>query len=95
MFDKLFAKTTGTDIAQWAVNKTVAVTVGSLVATQITEHTELEEDALRVVVPSAVVGWLVADQTDRITDPMIEKIALWRAARKAAKNTVNNLTVVQ
>lgn len=95
MFDKLFTKTTGTDMAQWAVNKTIAVTVAGMTAKQITDRTDLDDDALAVVVPSAAVGWIVANQTDRITDPMIEKIALWRAARKVAKNTVNNLTVVQ
>lgn len=95
MFDKLFAKTTGTDFAQWAVNKTVAVTVAGMTAKQIVDHTDLDEDSNRVAIPSAVVGWIVANQTDRITDPMIEKIALWRAGRKIAKQTVNTLTVVQ
>ena len=74
-----------TRIAKKAVHMIVALNVAAVVNTQVSNYFDLEDDSITVEIGSFVAGQLVANQTDRITEPMIDKIVEKWQARKAAK----------
>lgn len=64
-------------IAQKAAHMVVALNVSAAVETAVENHTELDSDSIAVQVGSMVVGQVVANKTDRFTDPMMEKTVLF------------------
>lgn len=72
-----------TRIAKKAVHMIVALNVAAVVNTQVSNHLELEDESITLDVVSFVAGNLVANQTDRITEPMIDKIVQKWQSRKA------------
>lgn len=88
----MFKRFSKTDIAKYAINKIVALNVAGVVQNQVTDRTDFDEDNIPVYVGSLVVGYVVAEQTDKITDPIVDKIAAKLVARKTAK--FNGLSAV-
>ena len=76
---------TKTRIAKKAVHMVVALNVAAVVKTQVDNYFDIEDDSITVDVGSFVAGQLVANQTDKLTDPMIDKIVEKWQARKAVK----------
>lgn len=64
-------------IAQKAAHMVVALNVASVVENAVDEHTEIDSDSIAVQIGSMVVGQLVANKTDRFTDPIMEKAVLF------------------
>jgi Na+/glutamate symporter len=62
-------------IAQRAAHMTVALVAADRFESVVADHTEIEEDSIPLQVTAMVVGQIVANQTDRITNPLIEKAA--------------------
>lgn len=74
-------------IAKTAVNVTVASAVATGVETAVSAHVENPEENEKIIFGgSLAAGIVVAHYTRRITDPMVDKIADWRLARKESKN---------
>lgn len=68
-----------TRIAKKAVHMIVALNVAAVVNTQVSNYLDLEDESITLEIGSFVAGQLVANQTDRITEPMIDKtIAIFR-----------------
>jgi Na+/glutamate symporter len=70
-------------IAQKAAHMTVALVVAERVETELVNRTDIEEDSIPLQVGCMVVGQIVANKTDRFTDPLVERAALKIAAVKA------------
>jgi hypothetical protein len=66
---------THVQIAQKVVHTIVQMNVASRVQTLIDENTELAGDSITATCTGLVAGHLVANQTDKITNPMVEKTA--------------------
>lgn len=79
---------TKTRIAQKAIHMVVALNVAAVVNTQVSNYLDLEDDSITVEIGSFVAGQLVANQTDRITEPMIEKIVEKWQTRKSSDTAV-------
>jgi len=62
-------------IAQKVVHTIVMMNVAERTQTLIAENTELEHDSITATCTGIVVGHLVANQTDKITDPLVVKAA--------------------
>lgn len=69
-------------IAQKAAHMTVALVVAERVETAVTERTDLEEDNIPLQVGAMVAGQIVANWTDRFTDPIVEKASTKIASLK-------------
>jgi hypothetical protein len=77
-----------TRIAKKAVHMIVALNVAAVINATVTNHLELEDESITLDVACFVGGNLVANQTDRITEPMIDKIvATWQARRADKADT--------
>lgn len=76
---------TKTRIAKKAVHMIVALNVAAVVNNQVSNYFEIEDDSITVEIASFVAGQLVANQTDKITEPMIDKIVEKWHARKAVE----------
>lgn len=76
---------TKTRIAKKAVHMIVALNVAAVVNTQMSNYLELEDESITLEIGSFVAGQLVANQTDRLTEPMIDRIVDKWLARKANK----------
>lgn len=76
---------TKTRIAKKAVHMIVALNVAAVVNTQMSNYLELEDESITLEIGSFVAGQLVANQTDRLTEPMIDRIVDKWQARKALK----------
>lgn len=74
-------------IAKKATHMIVQMNVAALVSEQVAKHTEIDEDSIPLTVGSMVAGHLVANQTDKFTNPMIEKAASRIAQFKNRNNT--------
>jgi hypothetical protein len=70
------------DIAKKATHMIVALYVAQVSRTEIAEHTEIDYDSIPLQVGCFVGGHLVANTTDRITHPAIDKVADWKKDRK-------------
>jgi hypothetical protein len=68
---------TAVQIAQKAAHMVVALNVSAAVETQLENHTDIDTDSIAVQVGSMVVGQVVANKTDRFTDPIVEKTVLF------------------
>jgi len=64
-------------IAQKAAHMVVALNVAAAVENAVDEYTEIDSDSIAVQVGSMVVGNVVANRTDRFTDPIMEKAVLF------------------
>lgn len=74
-------------IAKSAVNITVAGATSAVVDSAVRANIENPEEHDTVITAgSLAAGWYVASRTRRITDPMVDKIANWRLARKENKS---------
>ena len=73
-------------IAKKAAHMTVALVVAERVSTEVANRTDIEEDSIPLQVGSMIVGQVVANQTDRITDPIVERAATGIAAVKSKIN---------
>lgn len=77
-----------TRIAKKAVHMIVALNVAAVINTQVSNHLDLEDESITLDVVAFVGGNLVANQTDRVTEPMIDKIvATWQARRADKADT--------
>jgi Na+/glutamate symporter len=65
----------------------VQMNVAALVNEHVAKHTEIDEDSIPLTVGSMIAGHVVANQTDKFTNPMIEKAASRIAQFKNRKNT--------
>lgn len=74
---------TKTRIAKKAVHMVVALNVAAVVKTQFAAYTDVDDESIYLEITAFVTGNLVANQTDRITDPMIDKIVQKWHDRKA------------
>ena len=74
-----------TRIAQKAVHMIVALNVAAVIHVKVSDQLDLEDESITLDVGSFVVGQLVANQTDRVTDPAITKIVTTWQARRADK----------
>lgn len=74
-----------TRIAKKAVHMIVALNVAAVVEVQVSKYLDLEDESITLEVGSFVAGHLVANQTDKITEPAIDKIVAKWQARKALK----------
>ena len=78
---------TNVQIAKKVVHTIVQMNVASRVQILIDENTEFEADSITATCTGLVVGHLVANQTDKITNPMVEKAAVKiSAAHSSWKN---------
>lgn len=68
---------TAIQIAQKAAHMVVALNVAAAVDNAVDEYTELDSDSIAIQVGSMVVGQIVANKTDRFTDPVMEKTVLF------------------
>ena len=76
---------TKTRIAKKAIHMVVALNVAAVVNTKVSDYLDLEDESITLEIGSFVAGQLVANQTDKITEPMIDKIVEKWQARKADK----------
>lgn len=77
-----------TRIAKKAVHMIVALNVAAVVNAKVSDYMDLEDESITLEIGSFVAGQLVANQTDRITEPMIDKIvATWQARRADKADT--------
>jgi len=76
---------TKTRIAKKAVHMVVALNVAAVVNAKVSDYLDLEDESITLEIGSFVAGQLVANQTDRITDPAIDRIVQKWQARKAVK----------
>ena len=72
----------------------VALYTASIIRNELSEHTDIDTDTPTCQVGCFIVGHLVANQTDKVTNPPIDAAASWikakksdRKAKKAAKKT--------
>jgi uncharacterized Zn finger protein len=77
---------TKTQIAKKAAHMIVALNVASVVETQVDEHTDLDGDSIAVQVGAFVVGNLVANQTDRVTDAAVDAVVTVYMRYRHGKN---------
>lgn len=66
---------TKTRIAKKAVHAVVALNVAAVVEAKVSQYFDIEDESITLDVGSFVIGQLVANQTDKLTDPMVEKTA--------------------
>lgn len=64
---------TAVEITQKAAHMIVALNVASVASTQIENHTDFDSDSIPNQVGSMIIGQVVANQTDRFTDPISVK----------------------
>lgn len=84
------------NLAQYAIHLTVSTNVAAFVRSQVAENTDLNEDSLPVDIGCYVTGHLVANQTDKITDPAVERVANWLQAKRQSRTAKpEGITVVQ
>ena len=76
---------TKTRIAKKAIHMVVALNVAAVVNNQVSNYLDLEDESITLEIGSFVAGQLVANQTDRFTEPAIDKIVEKWQARKAIK----------
>lgn len=69
-------------IAQKAAHMVVALNVAAVVENAVDEHTEIDSDSIAVQVGSMVIGQVVANKTDRFTDPIMEKAVVFVQNRR-------------
>jgi hypothetical protein len=71
-----------TRIAKKAVHMVVALNVAAVVNAKVSNYLDLEDESITLEVGSFVAGQLVANQTDKLTEPAIDKIvARWQSRR--------------
>ena len=63
----------------------MALNVAAVVNAKVSDYLDLEDESITLEIGSFVAGQLVANQTDRITDPAIDRIVQKWQARKAVK----------
>lgn len=73
-------------IAKKATHMIVALYAAQAVKDQVVEHTDIDPENIPLQVGSFVAGHLVANQTDKLTGPAIEKAAAWIRNRRSKKN---------
>lgn len=73
-------------IAKKATHMIVALYTAQIARDEIAEHTDIDYDSIPLQVGCFVGGHLVANQTDKVTGPVIERTAAWLKARKTKKN---------
>jgi hypothetical protein len=71
-----------TDIAKKAVHMIVALYTAQMARDEISEHTDVDYDSIPLQVGCFVGGHLVANQTDKVTGPAIERTAAWLSTKK-------------
>lgn len=76
---------TKTAIAKKAVHMVVALNVAEVVKIKVSDYLDLEDESITLEIGSYVAGQLIANQTDRLTEPMIDRIVEKWQARKAEK----------
>lgn len=77
-----------TRIAKKAVHMIVALNVAAVVNAKVSDYMDLEDESITLEIGSFVAGQLVANQTDKLTEPMIDKIvATWQARRADKADT--------
>lgn len=74
---------TKTRIAKKAIHMVVALNVAAVVNTQVSNYLDLEDESITLEIGSFVAGQLVANQTDKITEPMIDRIVEKWQSRKS------------
>jgi len=70
-------------IAKKVVHTIVQMNVANRVQILIDENTELDGDSITATCTGLVVGHLVANQTDKITNPMVDRTASKLSTMKA------------
>lgn len=73
---------TKTRIAKKAAHMIVAMNVSAVVTTQVANHFDIEDESIPLEIGGFVIGNLVANQTDKITDRMIDGVVQKWQARK-------------
>ena len=73
------------DHIKLAANLTIKAVATKAVSDTVVANTELDEDAIRVRVGSAVAGNIIGDATRTQTDLMIDKVVDWYVARRNKK----------
>jgi len=76
---------TKTRIAKKAVHMVVALNVAAVINARVSDYLDLEDESITLEIGSFVAGQLVANQTDRLTEPAIDRIVEKWQARKAVK----------
>jgi hypothetical protein len=77
-----------TRIAKKAVHMIVALNVAAVVNAKVSDYMDLEDESITLEIGSFVAGQLVANQTDKLTEPMVDKIvATWQARRADKADT--------
>lgn len=80
------------EVTQNVAHEVIAMATKSFVRTQIKEHTDVNSDAIRVWIASYVAGELVANASDKVTEPIIEKavakVKTWRNRKNQKEETL-------
>lgn len=81
------------EVTQAVAHEIVATATKRIVKQQITEHTDVPSDSMRVWAASFVAGELVANASDKVTKPMIEKasakITSWRNRKNQQEQEIS------
>lgn len=75
-------------IAKKAAHMIVAMNVSAVVIVQVKTHFDIEDESIPLEIGGFVVGNLVANQTDKITDRIIDGIVQkWQSRKANAEDT--------